>query len=61
MELARLDSRKTEGTARKPKRYRLVSSRFESQGARIRRLRLMQMEALAHLEPAGARSTRTAR
>jgi len=56
MGLARLDSRKTPGPTRKPKRYRLVSSRIESQGARVKRFRLMQMEALARLEPA-ARTT----
>ena len=61
MGLARLDSRKTPETAAKPKRYRLVSSRIESQSARIRRFRLMQMEALTHLDPAAARTTRPAR
>jgi hypothetical protein len=37
-----------------------VTSRVEAQGARIKRFRLMQMEALARLEPA-PRAPRTAR
>jgi hypothetical protein len=35
----------------KLKRYRLVTSRKEAHGARIKRLRLAQMDALARLEP----------
>jgi hypothetical protein len=44
-----LDSPNT-GLARKPKRYRLVSSRIEAQGARIKRFSLSQMEGLPRLE-----------
>jgi hypothetical protein len=48
MELARLDSRKPTAAAdRKPKRYRLVADRVEAHGARIKRFRLAQMEALS--------------
>ena len=35
----------------KPRRYALVSSRPDGEGARIKRLRLARMEALAALEP----------
>ncbi len=45
-----MNSRNTEGPAAKPKRYGLVSSRMEAQGARIKRFRLTQMEGLRHLE-----------
>jgi hypothetical protein len=55
-----LDSPNTAGPAGKPKRYRLVTSRVEAHGARIKRFRLMQMEALSRLEPA-PREPRTAR
>jgi len=37
-----------------------VPSRFEAHGARVKRFRLMQAEALARLEPAG-RTARQAR
>jgi len=55
-----LDSPSQDSRARKPKRYRLVSSRAEAHGARIKRLRLAQMEALTRLEPA-PRTPRAAR
>jgi hypothetical protein len=58
--LVRVDFRKTSRPARALKRYRLVSSRAEQRGARIKRFRLMRMEALATLEP-GGRSPRPAR
>ena len=60
MELAHLDYQKK---ALKPKRYLLVSRRFEAQGARIKRLTLAQADALPRLErlePA-ARTARPAR
>jgi hypothetical protein len=40
--------------ARQLKRYLLVSSRAEKQGARIKRFRLLKLDPLAHLEPRGA-------
>ena len=47
MKLARLDSRKpSSDRARKAKRYRLVASRVEAKGMRIKRFRLAQMDAL---------------
>jgi hypothetical protein len=48
--LARVDSPGTDGPARKPRRYRLVSERVEAQSARIRRFRLARMEALPPLQ-----------
>ena len=54
-----MKSRKTEGPAAKPRRYALVSSRIESQGARIRRFRLMQMEGLPRLESLGPVDSRS--
>ena len=48
MELARLDSPKTD-PARKPRRWGLVS-RVEEQGERIKRFRLERMEGLPRLE-----------
>ena len=48
MELARLDSPKTD-SARKPRRYQLVSRRFEA-SERVKRLRLARMEALPRLD-----------
>ena len=48
MKLARLDSRKPSAAPEtKPKRYRLVASRMEARGVRVRRFRLAQMDALA--------------
>jgi len=48
MKLARVDSRKPSAAPdRKPKRYRLVVDRVEARGARIKRIRLAQMDALA--------------
>jgi hypothetical protein len=55
-----LDSPKPQASPRKPKRYRLVASRVEAHGARIKRLRLAQLDAIARLEPP-ARAPRTAR
>ena len=47
MKLARLDSRKPSSAPdRKPKRYRLVADRVEAHGARVKLLRLAQMDAL---------------
>jgi hypothetical protein len=46
-EMARLDYRKPSAAAdRKPKRYRLVVDRVEAHGARVKRIRLAQMDAL---------------
>jgi hypothetical protein len=50
MELARLDSLKTAGPARKLKRYQLVSRRMEARSERIRRFRLARTQALPRLE-----------
>jgi hypothetical protein len=64
MELAHLDSSKTDGPAAagRFKRYRLVS-RLEAQGTRVRRFSLAQADGLPRLErlePA-ARTVRPAR
>jgi hypothetical protein len=45
-----LDFAKTDGPAPKAERYRLVASRVETHGARIKRFRLAKMDALARLE-----------
>jgi hypothetical protein len=50
--MAHVDSpTNTDGPARKPRRYRLVMSRAEARGARIKRFQLSHMEALSRLEP----------
>ena len=49
MELARLDSRKTAGPARKARRYRLVS-RLDDEAARIKRFSLSRTVGLPRLE-----------
>jgi len=51
MGLARLDSPKTEDPVGRPKRYRLVTSRVEDRGIRMRRFRLMQTDPLPRLDP----------
>ena len=48
MELARLNSPRTD-PARRPRRYQLVSRRFEA-SERVKRFRLAPMEALPRLD-----------
>ena len=59
MGLARLDSPKTDGPSRGPRRYRLVADRIEAQSARVRRFRLAQMDPLPRLQTAARPSRGT--